>query len=76
MIKSDINHFPDIKKLQLNNSKVRLVGSMGIPSLMDIFLDDKGYATLSTSLIYVVHCNISQTTTVLILEFNNSIYLG
>ena len=37
MIKVNINHFPEINKLKFNNSKVRLVGSMDIPRLMDMF---------------------------------------
>ena len=37
MIKVNINHCTKISKLELNNSKVRLVGSMDIPHLMDMF---------------------------------------
>ena len=45
MIKVNINHCPKIKKLKFKNSKVRLVGSMDIPCLMDIF-----YMTKDTKL--------------------------
>ena len=36
-VKVNINHCPKFNKLQFNNSKVRLVGSMDIPRLMDMF---------------------------------------
>ena len=37
MIKVNTNHCPKINKLQVKNSKVRLVLSMDIPGQMDIF---------------------------------------
>ena len=37
IIKVNINHCPEFKKLQFKNSKVRLVGSIYIPRLMDMF---------------------------------------
>ena len=37
MIKVNINHCPNINKMQFKNSKVRMVGSLDIPRLMDIF---------------------------------------
>ena len=41
MIKVNINHCTEINKLQFNNSKVRLVGSMDIPRPMDMFYTEK-----------------------------------
>ena len=37
MIKVNINHLPEINKLQFKNSKVRLIGSMDTPCLLDMF---------------------------------------
>ena len=37
MIKVNINHCPEINKLKLKKSKVRLIGSMYIPRLMNMF---------------------------------------
>ena len=37
MIKVNIKYFPEINKLKFKNSKVRLVGSMDIPRLIDMF---------------------------------------
>ena len=36
-IKVNINHCPEINKLQFKNSKLWLVGSMYIPRIMDMF---------------------------------------
>ena len=36
MIKVNINHLPEINKLQFNTSKVRLIGSMDISRLLDM----------------------------------------
>ena len=38
MIMVNINHCPEINKLQSKNSKLQLVGSMDIPRPMDMFL--------------------------------------
>ena len=37
MIKANINHLSEINKLQFKNSKVRLIGSMDTPCLLDMF---------------------------------------